>query len=248
MTASVGDITRVIAIPIGAATDGTVVFHSVALTCLELWVGEKHDHSATATRTWPTASTTSKLRALIGADDCAVRLEDLNGIASLCIDFQRRLGADILCGITGAAACTNGSAASNSELIVVAVKTFFRLAGTIGDVEAAIDDHCAVRVGAIVGITVGVVDASVDSEVLGRIHSVVFHGISLDVAAVDGQRGLAFDALTAFVLRLGAVYGDVAAVDGQVALCLDAFGVGIVAATPWTTATARNGDTLAAGC
>lgn len=92
----------------------------------------------------------------------------------------------------------------------------------------------------------GVVDTTIDGEVLGCVHGVVLHGISLNVATVDGQRCFAFNAFAAFVLRLGAIDGDIATVDGQVALGFDAFRVGVVAATAWpSTATAGDGDALA---
>ena len=96
MAARVGDIARVVSVPVGAAADGAAVFHGVALARLQLRVGEEHHHAVAATRPWPTAAATCKLGALVGADDRAVRLEDLDGITGLGVDFQRRLGADIL--------------------------------------------------------------------------------------------------------------------------------------------------------
>ena len=150
-------------------------------------------------------------------------------------------------GVAGATTSANASASRDLELVVVAVEAFLRLAGTVGDVEAAIEEHGAIGVSAIVGIAVGIINATVDGEVLGCVHGIIFHGIGLDVASVDGQRGLAFDALTAFVLCLGAMHGDVATVDGQVALGFDAFRVGIVATAPWAATTLCDGDALTAG-
>ena len=231
MAACVGDSTCVVAVPFVAATDGSAVFDNVALSRLELRVGEEHDH-AVAAATGPTAAAaTREFWTLVGADDRAVRFEDLDGVAVLRVDFQRRLGADVLRGVAGATARANAGATCDFELVPVAVEAFLGRARAVGDVEAAVDVHGAVGVGAVVGIAAGVVDAAVDGEVLGRIHRVVLHRIRLDVAAIDGQRGLAFDALAAFVLRLGAVDDDGAAVDGQVAATLDALGVGIVATT-----------------
>ena len=81
--------------------------------------------------------------------------------------------------------------------------------------------------------------AAVDGEVLCRVDGVVGLRISFDISAVDGQRGLALDALAAFVV-LGAVDRDGAAVDGQVAATLDALRVGVVAALTRSEASRRH--------
>lgn len=58
--------------------------------------------------------------------------------------FSEGLGADVLRGVTGATACADAGAASDFELVVVAVEAFLRLAGAIGDVEATVEEHGAV--------------------------------------------------------------------------------------------------------
>ena len=72
LAAAVGDVAGVVAVPVGAAADGAVVFHGVALARLQLRVGEEH-HQAAAAATGPTAATAAGVGgALVGADDRAV--------------------------------------------------------------------------------------------------------------------------------------------------------------------------------
>ena len=125
LTARVSDIASIVAVPFGATADGAAIFHGVALSCLELRVGEEHDHAVAATsRTATTAS--SEGWTLVSADDRAVRLENLDGITMLGVDFQRRLGANVLCRVAGAATRADRGAARNLELVPVAVEAFFR--------------------------------------------------------------------------------------------------------------------------
>ena len=247
LSTRIGDVTRVIAVPVGATTDGAAVFHGVALSRLQLWVGEEHHQTAAAASgSRPTASATQR-GTLVGTYHRAVRLEDLDGIARLRVDFQRGLGAHVGRRVARGAARANRGASRDLELVVVAVEAFLGLARTIADVETAIENEGAVRVGAIVVVAVGIIGATVDGEVLCRVDGVVFHRIGLNVAAIDGQGGLALYALAAFVLALRAMNGDVAAVDGQVATAFHALRVGVVAATPGTAAATADGDALAAG-
>ncbi len=120
LSARVGDVAGVVAVPVGAAANGAAVFHGITLSCLELRVGEEHDHAVAPA----TATAASKVRALVGADDRAVRLEHLYGIPRLRVDFQRGLGADILRGVAGTAARADAGAARDLELVVVAVEAF----------------------------------------------------------------------------------------------------------------------------
>ena len=176
LPARVGDIASVVAVPIGTAADGAVVFHSIALSRLQLRVGKEHDHAvATTTRSWPSSAATRKLWALIGADDRAVRLEYLDGIAGLCVDFQCGLCANVLRGVAGAAARAYRGAPRDFKLIVVAVEALFRRTCAVGDVETTIDEHGAVGVGAVVTVAVDVIHASVNGNVLGCIYGIVFH-------------------------------------------------------------------------
>ena len=124
LTARVSDIASIVAVPFGATADGAAIFHGVALSCLELRISEEHDQSVAATRTAATAS--SEGWTLIGSNDRAVRLENLDGITMLGVDFQRRLGANVLCRVAGAATRADRGAARNLELVPVAVEAFFR--------------------------------------------------------------------------------------------------------------------------
>ena len=84
MSTRVGDIARVVAMPFITAANGAAVFYGIALSSLQLWVGEEHDHVVA-----PSAATAaSKGWALVGADDRAIRLENLDGVTRLCVDFQ----------------------------------------------------------------------------------------------------------------------------------------------------------------
>ena len=129
MAARVGDVPGIVAVPVGAAADGAAVFHGVALSCLKLRVGEEHDHIVA-----PAAATAaSEGRALVGANHGTVRLEYLDGIAWLCVDFQRRLCANILCRVAGAAARADGGATCDFELVPVAVEAFLGCTRAVGD-------------------------------------------------------------------------------------------------------------------
>ena len=88
LAARVGHIARVVAVPVGASADGASVFHGVTLSRLELRVGEEHHHAVAASSGPTTAASTCKFGALVGADDRAVRFENLDGVAMLRVDFQ----------------------------------------------------------------------------------------------------------------------------------------------------------------
>ena len=109
VASGVSDVASVIAVPVGAAADGAVVFH-----------GEEHDHGVAATG--PAATSTSERGALIGANHGAVGFKDLDGIVGHSVDFQGRLGADVTCGVAGATTCPDVRASSDLELVVVAVE------------------------------------------------------------------------------------------------------------------------------
>ena len=123
--------------PIGTAADSAAVFYGVALTRLELRISEEHDHAVAAS--WTATTSTSELWALVGTDDRAVRLKDLDGVAGLRVDFHGGLGADVGRRVARCAARADVSAARTHELVPVAVEAFLGLARAIGDGETAVE-------------------------------------------------------------------------------------------------------------